>query len=657
MKFRDGRQNLNMARDTRLCYNETMSKILIIGNVLKDVYLKLDDKQGEFEVDEQGISWLELGFNGEGHKFFRRTSTYGGAATTLLTLNRLGMDAGILNAKTELKAGEIIWSGDPSGYRYILSHRGGITYFVPSERKPTDWAMPNGTPEWILVDRSTTVSMRLVDELKNFIKFSNGTKLAVHAEKETTPAGQRLMEMADVLFVEDEPPVHRDEKIVDKIELDKPNTQLVCHITPRRIVFGEAEESWSLSRVDMMTHLTIYSIIVATILGVIAAGGAPADALLLAKLNAEHATLDGSLSTDKLKELAEAELAKRTNLKLIARSLMTPSKGILAIDESSKSLAKRLEKFGIKNTAENRDELYRMMIETPGIKNTLSGVILSEANMQVKMTNGQSLLEFVTDKGIIPGMKVDLGTALMERSEDTHTLGLENLAERLRKYYENGLRFAKWRAMFKIGKEQPGFFAVQKNAEELASFAKESQMAGLVPVVEVDVVEDGDYTTEQNADVMVRILNEVFARLNERRVELAGCILKCNMVRNGRKAEEEATPEQIGMATAAILRHVVPRYLAGIVLLSGGQDPKMATKSLTAVMQNSPFPWPVSFAFSRAFEEPVLATWKGKPENIKAAQAAFTRHLLANADALHYGRIEGTNGGQRAQSIGVLDWA
>lgn len=196
-----------------------MSKILIIGNVLKDVYIKLDERQNDFEVDEHGISWLELGFNGAAHSFFKRTSVFGGAAVSLSTLHNLGVDAAILNSKTEMKSGDITWSDDPADYRYIFSHKGGITYFVPSGRKATDWAMPKGTPEWILIDRSTNVSERLVDELKNFLKFSSGTKLAVHVAKQQTPVSQRLAEMADILFVEDEPPVHVEEKLSTKSSL------------------------------------------------------------------------------------------------------------------------------------------------------------------------------------------------------------------------------------------------------------------------------------------------------------------------------------------------------------------------------------------------------------------------------------------------------
>lgn len=633
-----------------------MSKILIVGNVLKDVYLKLDERHNDFELDEKGVSWLELGFNGAAHGFFQRTSVYGGAAVSLSTLSKLGLDAGILNSKTEFKPGDVLWSDDPADYRYIFCHKKGITYFVPSERKATDWSTPTGTPEWILVDRSTTISSRLVDELSNFMKFSPGTKLAVHAKKEATTAGQKLAEMADIVFMEDEPPIRTDEKIVDKIELDKPDMQLVCHISPRKMFLGEAEESWSIDDVDVMTHLTVYSTIVATILGVIAVGGTPADALLWAKLNAENTTLDGSLDAEKLQQLAKETLKKRANVKLIARSLMTSGKGIMAIDESKDNLMRRFGKFGIKYGAEKVQEFYQLLLATPNLREYLSGVILSENNARYKFTNGENTVEFLTNHGIIPGIKADLGLGVMEKSSEKHTLGADGLASRLRRYYDNGFRFAKWRAAFEIKKDRPSFFAVEKNAEELANFARECQLVGLVPVVESDVVSDGDYSIERNVEVTARVLAAIFEKLEQRHVNLEACILKCNMVTNGQKAEVTATPDEIGVATAAILKHVVPRYVAGIWLLSGGQEAKNATKNLTAIMQNSPFPWPVTFAFSRALEEPVLATWRGEVEQIKAAQAALGRHLAANADALHYGKTENYSG-NGPKNIGVLDWS
>lgn len=613
-----------------------MSKILIIGNILKDVYLKLDDRQNDFEVDERGINWLNLAFNGTSHTFFKRTSVYGGAAVSLSVLSRLGVDAGVLNSKTEVKAGEITWSGDPADYRYIFCRDGEITYFVPSARKSTDWTMPDGTPEWILIDRSVSVSSRLVDELKNFLKFSPTTKLAVHAEKHVSPAGQRLAEMADILFLEDEPATHSEEKIVDKIDLDKPNTQLVCHISPRKISLSDAEESWSLSRVDMMTHLTVYSTIVATVLGVISAGGSSASAVLWARLNAEHATLEGSLSTAKLQELAKAEVSKRENLKMVARSILARKKGVLAADESEHKLNERLLKFGISTSPERRHVYRDLLLTTPELRDYVSGVILSEETAHQETVQGQNFVEYLTGRGIIPGIKVDKGLAEIPGTGETYVLGLDGLAERLRHFYGMGFRFAKWRAEFRVQRNQPGFVAVTRNAEGLANFAKECQLAGIVPVMESDIVFEGDYSIEQCAEATDRVLTQLFEKLGQRHVELAGCVLKTNMVTAGKLFETQSTPNEVGIATAAILKHAVPKYLAGVLLLSGGQDAKTATENLTAICQNAPFPWPVTFAFGRALQDPVLATWKGKTENVKAAQAALRRHLQDNADALRY---------------------
>ncbi len=619
-----------------MCYTIDMSKILIIGNVLKDVYLKLDDRQNDFETDEKGIDWLDLAFNGTAHSFFRRTSVYGGAAVSMSVLSRLGVEAEILNSKAVFKEGEITWSDDPVDYRYIFSHDGKITYFVPSTRKVTDWTMPTGTPEWILVDRSTMVSPRLVDELKNFLKFSPATKLAVHAEREMTPAGERLMKMADVLFMEDEPAVHSEEKIVDKIEVDKPNTQLICHISPRKISLGGAEESWSLSRTDMMTHLTVYSTIVATVLGVLSVGGSAASAILWARLNAENATLEGSLTGAKLRELAKDELAKRENVKLIARSLFVPKKGILAADESSKKLNQRMIGCKIGTSPRRRRDYREMILTAPELENYVSGIIISDETARERTERGQNYAEYLTSRGIIPGIKVDRGLAKLPETGEMRTLGLDGLAERLRDYYEMGFRFAKWRAEFWIDEDKPTYIAVRQNAESLASFAKECQLAGMLPVVESDIMLWGRYSIETDAETTDRVLTQIVEELSRRNVDLDKCVIKTSMVTGGRQAVIEMTPAEVGMATAAILKHAIPRYTAGVLLLSGGQDSRMATKNLTAVCQNAPFPWPITFAFGRALQDAAMLTWKGKRENVKAAQAALKRHLQDNVEALRY---------------------
>lgn len=608
-------------------YNNSMSKILVIGNVLKDVYLKLDERQNNFEQDKHGIDWLDLSFNGAEHRFFQRTSIYGGAAVTLSVLGRLGINAKIMGSDTEFKNGEIIWQGDPAGYRYILCHNGEITYFVPSQRKPTDWQMPKDIPEWILVDRSTFVSERLVDEIKNFRKFSPTTKLAVHAERNKSPLGERLAEMADLLFVEEEPPVHSDEKIVDKLDLGKTEKNLICHITPQKIVFGEAEESWQLSRTDMMTHLTVYNTIIATVLGVISSGGSPADAVLWARINAEQATLDGSLSGRRLKELVASEREKRANVALIAKSLMSARHGILAADEDDQTLTKRLVSFGIGANEKTRSAYRKLLLTTPELSEYTSGVILTEKVALTKFQRTQTYLEYLTGRGIITGVKADQGQAHLKGTDETYTLGLDGLAGRLRDYYEAGFRFAKWHAKFTIAKNQPSFIAIEKAAKLIAEFARECQLAGLVPVVESDISWDGDYTIEKSIEVTDRVLLAIFEKLERRQVDLSSVILKTSMVTAGNKAVAPSTPREIGIATAAVLKHAVSKYTAGVTILSGGHDSKEMVKDFSAIIEAGPFDWPVSFAFSRTLQDPVMQTWKGKDSNIKAAQAALRNKL------------------------------
>lgn len=619
-----------------LCYTSIMSKILIIGNVLKDVYIKLDSRHNEFETDANGIDWLNLGFNGDTHSFFQRTSVYGGAAVSLSVLNRLGLSAEILNSKTEIIDGELSWSGEPDDYRYIFCHNDEITYFVPSSRKATDWTMPADNPEWILVDRSTNVTAKLVDEIKNFLKFSPTTKLAVHAEKHTTPSGQKLAKMADILFIEDEPAMHPEVEIIDRIDPPQPNKQLTCHISPRKIVFGDAEESWLLSKTDMMTHLTVYSTIVATILGVISVGGTPADAVLWARINAEQATIAGSLSTKKLQEFAKKEKEKRANLPLVAKLIMAPKKGVLAMDESEQKLTERLIKNGIAGVESKRKAYRELVLTTPDLEKYLSAVILSETSAKQKIKQRQNAAEYLTSRGIISGIKADQGLAELPETGETYTTGIDTLFERMRTAYSAGFRFAKWRAAFRIQKNQPSFIAVERNAELLANFAKECQLAGIVPIVESDILTDGDYSIEECAAATDRVLEAIFTRLEQRRIDLSGCILKTNMITSGSNAENPVPADAIGMATAAIMRHIVPKYTGGVLFLSGGQPSKVATENFTAICQNAPYPWSISFAFGRALQEPVMLTWKGSPDNIRAAQAALKRHLEANVDALRY---------------------
>lgn len=600
---------------------------MIIGNILKDVYIKLDERDGDFESDDRGVTWLNLAFDTSEHHFFRRASVYGGAAVSLGVLSKLGIEAKILGSQTEFKGGELLRADAPDDYRYILCHKDEITYFVPSERKVTTWSTPpSDTPEWVFVDRSANVSDKLVEEVANFLKFARNTKLAVHVSRIKTPAEQKLVNLADLVFKEEA--AKTDTQFYAKKASEPAKTgQVVCYLTENRIQFGKEEAAWARPRTDMITHLTVYSTIATTILGVVAAGGSPADAVLWAKINAENATLEGSLSGIKMEELAEKEREKSKNLRLIAESLMSHGEGVLALDESAKTIERKFANFGIKNSASMRRDYRLLFCSTPELDKYISGVILAEETIEQKATSAANFVQYLTGRRVIPGIKVDKGLTKLPNTDENYTMGLERLDERLRKYYDKGLRFTKWRALFEISKDKPGMIAIDKNCEALASFAKESQLAGLVPVVEAEVSSEGDHRIEECLTASHKVLVKLFEELEKRHVDLGGCILKTNMVTAGRGVDFAATPDEVGMATVAVLQNAVPRNLAGVLLLSGGQSTEEAFRNLKAIVERGPFAWPVSFAFARAFQDPVIKVWQGDNEKKQLAQEAFGRRL------------------------------
>ena len=248
--------------------------------------------------------------------------------------------------------------------------------------------------------------------------------------------------------------------------------------------------------------------------------------------------------------------------------------------------------------------------------------------------NGQAIPDYLISRRIIPGIKVDQGLEKFENSEETYTKGLDGLEKRLREYYEMGLRFAKWRAAFNITPATPSDHAILENCRILAEYAKACQSAGLVPIVEPEVVYDGNYSIEQSADTTGKILDQLFNELKNHHVNLRACILKVNMVLAGKQSETQSTAEEVGKSTAEVLKNHVPEELAGVVFLSGGQTPEQATENLAAVLRNGPFPWPVTFSFARALQDPALYAWAGNNENSEKARQAFLGRLIANSEVL-----------------------
>lgn len=323
-----------------------------------------------------------------------------------------------------------------------------------------------------------------------------------------------------------------------------------------------------------------------------------------------------------------------SELAAVARSLVAPGKGILAADESLPTIEKRFRGVGIANTEENRRAYREVLFTTARAAEAISGVILFDETIRQRASDGTLFPEVLLRQGIVPGIKVDKGAKpLAGFPGESITEGLDGLRSRLGEYRDLGARFTKWRAVIAVGEAMPSSFCIRANAHALARFAALSQEAGLVPIVEPEVLMDGSHTIERCEEVTTETLSCVFFALLEHRVELEGMLLKPNMVLPGKECPRQASPGEVAEATLRCLRRTVPAAVPGIVFLSGGQTPVQATENLNALNAAGGGPWELSFSYGRALQDPVLKAWKGLAENVPAAQQAFLRRALCNGAA------------------------
>jgi fructose-bisphosphate aldolase, class I len=315
-------------------------------------------------------------------------------------------------------------------------------------------------------------------------------------------------------------------------------------------------------------------------------------------------------------------MKKNTKLYETVAALMAPGKGVLAADESDATAGKRLAMVHLPNEPEHRQDFREIMFTAPQIEEYLSGVILYDSTIRSFTDDGIPFPDVLTAKGIVPGIKVDLGTADLHGFKgEVVSQGLDGLAERFAEYYDLGARFAKWRAVITIDDEDtPTDAAITMNAIMLARYAQLAQAAGIVPMVEPEVIYAGDHSLARAEQVTTRTLQILFQTLMTYRVDLEGLILKSSMVLAGDMYPEQSTPEQIANATLRTFHMSVPYEVGGIVFLSGGQTPRRSTENLNAIAKLGEQPWPITFSYSRAIEEPFLMTWQGKPEKIGEAQ-------------------------------------
>lgn len=313
-------------------------------------------------------------------------------------------------------------------------------------------------------------------------------------------------------------------------------------------------------------------------------------------------------------------------------ALMAPGKGILAADESDNTAGKRLEMVHLSNEPANRQDFRELLFTAPGIELYLSGVILYDSSIKNSTDDGMPFPDVLLAKGILPGIKVDLGTKELDGFRgEVVTQGLDNLEVRFNEYYDLGARFAKWRMVVTIDDDIPTDACLEINAIMLARYAQIAQRTGIVPIVEPEVIFAGDHDIIRAELVTTRALQILFKTLMMYRVDLGALILKSSMVLAGDMCTEQSTPTQVANATLRTFHMSVPYEVGGIAFLSGGQTPKRATENLNAIAQMGSQPWPLTFSYSRAIEEPFLLAWQGKPEKAKEAQAMLLHACKMNS--------------------------
>jgi fructose-bisphosphate aldolase class I len=321
------------------------------------------------------------------------------------------------------------------------------------------------------------------------------------------------------------------------------------------------------------------------------------------------------------------------DLNKVALAMVAPGKGILAADESSGTIKKRFDAINVESTEESRRDYREMMFRSSeAMTRYISGVILYDETIWQNARDGTPLVKIIQQSGAIPGIKVDEGTqALPNCPGELVTVGLDKLAERLKKYYDQGARFAKWRAVIDIGSNVPTMTAIHVNAHALARYAALCQAAQIVPIVEPEVLMDGDHDIDRCYEVSMRVLNKTFQELRVQRVALEGMILKPNMAISGKKCAKQSSVEEVAEKTIRLLKSCVPAAVPGIAFLSGGQSDEDATAHLDAMNRIGGLPWRLTFSYGRALQAAPQKAWSGKAENAAAGQRAFTHRARMNS--------------------------
>ena len=597
--------------------------ILIIGNVIKDIYLDFDIKL--FEMGREATPWIDVGLDNEAIHFRSRESVLSGATVAQEIFRNFGFTPELSRYEKEEEIGD--------DYRYVIRAKNKTKFLTSKNVHFSILLEPATPPDWIFVDRSARLRTQTIQNILKYLERNPKIKLAVCVKNlqisdldsqsvmEPEKSLRQLLEKAKLVF--------------SSGETQQPDRLVKCpnsiQITPRGIKTASAGETFYIKK-ETLTHLTIYSVAAATTFAALISGWTQGRALKLAKLNVENAKVSETLSMKRLSRELKQCLVHEKDMLLATKGLMGDKKGILAIDESAASIRKKMQKFKLDDSKKNCWRYRNLLITTPNLEKYINGVILSSETAEQKTTQGEKFVNLLTRRGILSGIKVDTGQKKMANTTELYTNGVEELARRLPNYYKQGFRFAKWRAVFYVGSEKDTSSAekIDLDIKNLVTYTEIALRSGLVPILEPEVINVSAKTTDY-AKKTSEILAKLFDNLKSKQIDVRKCILKMNMI-YGLKND----PKETGRMTMSLIREVVPKEIGGIVFLSGGQSSEQTTENLESIMQHNRQEYPISFSFGRALQDPALKAWSGSEEKVELAREKLKEQLRNNCEALEF---------------------
>ena len=626
--------------------------ILSIGNATKDNFLDIQNQK--IYKDELNDFHYDLTFDDSTLNYQKRAGVFGGTILSEKIFTAAHFKAFSSANPNGLSHFEYSEINDNLIDRFVVSHK-GKSFILTSNPRNTKWVSPAFSPDLIYI-ADANFSQNYLADFKKYLRENPKIELVFNIADLEPELAREFFIRANLVFVD-----FRKQNLSDLIDyssyknaidsLIRTGVRGIVIFDGSKIVSGNKEKIASIETNFELNSFYQNNIFQAAFV----AENFSNSSKLEENLQVSVTIANKSDFNDILKPFYAHQILNRKNYELpvdvlsntpdietrlrkTAAKLVTRPKGIFAADESGGNIHKKFETIGLEDTLENRRAYREMFFKTPDIENYLSGIILFEETTGQNTSEGINFVEYLKNRGILVGVKLDGGLQPLTGFEgETISLGLDSLVEKLQKYSKAGIDFAKWRVAFEIDEEKgtPSEAAIASNLRVLAQYAKACQNYGIVPIVEPEVVYSGKHTIKQCREVTEKILKKLFEELKIFKVDLKGTILKTNMVLAGSENEIQSSSREVARETVSIFKKIVPKELAGIVFLSGGQTATQATDNLQEITNLGPFDWGLTYSYARALQIPALQAWAGKAENVSQAQLLFLERVAANSHALY----------------------